>query len=696
MLLRLIAATAILITSTLPASALNLNKYYDEALSSAAGRMQVKDYNGARQAALKSNEKGPRALLLGISSLHLNQWEEAASNLAIAADSYPILADYALYNQGVALSKLGRLDQTLPPLYKLLKQYPDSRLVRATWILYADTLAAAGHSKEAVESYASFVERYPSGSDSISALFGSALCRERLGEPAAAASVLRGIWLNSPASPFAEKAAGELERLAASGTRVEPYSSAELVKRGGTLFDAGRYKKAAEAYAAVPLAGQSEEFATRLKLRSGQALLKARQYQDAQAAFRSVIQKEAPGSSENEAKLWLAKALEKSGKSEEAYDLLIKLAEEPKGGSVAEDALLEAAYIKRFQRKWDEAALLFRKYLAHQPAGKKSANVMWEAAWSAYQSRDYLTAAADFNQLSERAELREKALYWLGKSLVAAGDVKGAEVPLATLADEYPFGYYALICNRWCALPESPLAPKNLAESLPMPAGFEREKALMSLGMFDEAARELTLVRKKNPLGAARLYLEMGNYNGAYHSAANEKSRRGDKENPVVWGVKYPQAFREDVVKGASANAVPESLIYAIMRTESNYHPTALSPVGAVGLMQIMPATAESISKGDSTRLTRPELNIRLGALHLRDLMVMYDGNLPLVMAAYNAGSGNVKRWQKGLGGLPQDEFIESIPFKETREYVKKVTTAMELYQRLYRVVPAEKPPAAL
>ena len=69
--------------------------------------------------------------------------------------------------------------------------------------------------------------------------------------------------------------------------------------------------------------------------------------------------------------------------------------------------------------------------------------------------------------------------------------------------------------------------------------------------------------------------------------------------------------------------------------------------------------------------------------------MELYNENLPLTIAAYNAGAGNVKRWQKGLGGLPQDEFIESIPFRETREYVKKVVTAMEMYQRLYRV-PAE------
>jgi soluble lytic murein transglycosylase len=104
--------------------------------------------------------------------------------------------------------------------------------------------------------------------------------------------------------------------------------------------------------------------------------------------------------------------------------------------------------------------------------------------------------------------------------------------------------------------------------------------------------------------------------------------------------------------------------------------------------MQIMPATAETISLGASARLTTPGLNIRLGARQLKTLLNQYDKNIPLAAAAYNAGGKNVNRWQKVLGALPQDEFIESIPFRETREYVKKVVTAMALYQRLYRLPP--------
>jgi soluble lytic murein transglycosylase len=624
--------------------------------------------------------------MLGMSCVRLELWEEAAGQLAIAAASYPLLADYALYQQGVALAKLGRADQALPPLYKLLKQYPDSRLTRPAVLLYADTLAAGGYPKEALESYGTFLERYPSGSDSLSALIGSALCREKLGETATAVTIYRGIWLFHPTSPLAERAQTELSRISTLGVKVEPYSSAELLKRAGTLYDLGRFAQAARTYAELPLAAETPEFATKVRFRTGQALYKARRYQEAEQTLRGVAS--GPDAAQaNEANYWLAKSLDKNGKSDQAYELLLRLAQTPQGGSVAEEALLDAAYLKRYQQKWGEALQLFQRFLAGHPDPLKSGGVFWEAAWVSYQSRDYQGAAGYLKTLAANPELREKALYWLGKSLNNAGDPKGAAGAYASLADEFPFGYYALICNRWCDLGAFPVPPKNLSEALPMPAGFEREKALISFGLFDEAARELTAVKKgRNSLSIARLFLEMENFNGALHAVAKENPKRSDRESASVWGINYPLAFREEVVKNAAATAIPESLIYAIMRTESNYSPSALSPVGAVGLMQIMPATAEAISRGDSARLTRPEINIRLGAKYLRDQMATNNRSIPLTAAAYNAGPNNVKRWQKSLAGLPQDEFIESIPFRETREYVKKVVSTMELYQRLYRL----------
>jgi soluble lytic murein transglycosylase len=138
---------------------------------------------------------------------------------------------------------------------------------------------------------------------------------------------------------------------------------------------------------------------------------------------------------------------------------------------------------------------------------------------------------------------------------------------------------------------------------------------------------------------------------------------------------------------------VPESLVYAVMRAESSFSPTVLSPAGAVGLMQLMPSTARQIAgKGSSFNaadLTRPEFNISCGVKHLKDLTRVHDNSLVLTVAAYNAGSGTVNRWRKKFGTLREDEFIENIPYGETREYVKKVLTGAEIYHRLYNLEPA-------
>ncbi|GFO66757.1 murein transglycosylase [Geomonas limicola] len=686
MLCRTLAGAACLISLSFATYAAGLTPPGDAALSQAAGRMKQKDFAGAREAALKSTATGPRAFLLGMACTKQEKWQEAADYLAQAAENYPLLADYALYHQGSALAKLGQVDQALQPLYKLLKNYPDSRLTRQATLLYADTLVAGNYHKQALDSYTVFIERYASGSDALNAQLGAALCRDRLGNPAGAAVILRNLWLNHPSSPVAERAAAELQRIIQAGTAVQPYSRAELFKRAGILYDLGRYAQAAKAYQEITLTGESAEFAGKVRFKAGQALVKAKKGQDAEQLLKDLTQQ---AGSPSEASFWLAKALDRNGKTDQALELFLKIAQAP--GPLADDALLEAAYLKRQQKRWGEAVQLFQKFLAGHQDPQKFGGTYWDAAWTSYLGRDFQAATGFLKKSATSPEYRERSLYWLGKALANLQDAKGAQQAFDSLASEYPFGYYALICNRWCDLGSFPAPPKNVVEELPMPGGFEREKALIALGLYDEAARELWASKKKNPLGIARLFLEMENYNGAFHQVARDNGKLPpERNNLTAWALTYPLAYREEVARNAALTGLPESLIWAIMRAESNYHPGALSPVGAVGLMQVMPGTAEAMSKGDSVRLARPELNIKLGARYLKDQMNSYDRSIVLTAAAYNAGPGNVKRWQKAFGGLPQDEFIESIPFKETREYVKKVLSNMELYQRLYRL-PVEK-----
>jgi soluble lytic murein transglycosylase len=153
--------------------------------------------------------------------------------------------------------------------------------------------------------------------------------------------------------------------------------------------------------------------------------------------------------------------------------------------------------------------------------------------------------------------------------------------------------------------------------------------------------------------------------------------------------LRFPLAFTPVFDKAAHKNDIPTSLLRSIARQESAFQPTVVSSAGAQGLMQLMPATAKlaarraRLPKVRSGDLKSPTKNIALGSYHLAWLIRRYDGQRTLAIAAYNAGEGRVDRWIKNNNGVPADIWIESIPFKETRNYVKNVLAFNVVYSTL-------------
>lgn len=150
-----------------------------------------------------------------------------------------------------------------------------------------------------------------------------------------------------------------------------------------------------------------------------------------------------------------------------------------------------------------------------------------------------------------------------------------------------------------------------------------------------------------------------------------------------------PIPYREIIFKEAADAGVDRYLLAAIVKTESNYDPMAVSVKGARGLMQIMPDTgkwvAEQRNQGFSDdQLFNPQYNVRIGALYVSDLYKEFQGNTILVLAAYNGGQGNVKKWQKNNNWTGDRSSIDQIPFPETRQFVRKVLFYQQMYKRLY------------
>ena len=152
----------------------------------------------------------------------------------------------------------------------------------------------------------------------------------------------------------------------------------------------------------------------------------------------------------------------------------------------------------------------------------------------------------------------------------------------------------------------------------------------------------------------------------------------------------YPMAYTEQVDQWSDEYALDASLVYAVIRTESGFDPNAVSHAGAMGLMQMTKDTFEWVQWRDKTdnplpkeKLFDPEISIRYGCLMLHLLKEQYD-NMETALAAYNGGMGNVSSWLKDPAYSDDGKTLRNIPYKETREYVRKVLEAQKMYRELY------------
>ena len=162
-------------------------------------------------------------------------------------------------------------------------------------------------------------------------------------------------------------------------------------------------------------------------------------------------------------------------------------------------------------------------------------------------------------------------------------------------------------------------------------------------------------------------------------------------ERRAIWEIAYPNAFRELIVSHSkTADELDPDLLQALMREESALDPKALSWAGALGLCQLMPATAAGVAmqlklkRPQQAQLLDPDLNIQLGARYLSDLVIRQKGIKPFALASYNAGEGAVSRWRRENGDEDLAAWVELVPLQETRGYVKRVLRSYNTYKLLY------------
>jgi len=642
---------------------------------------------------------------------------EATGPLEAAAGD-PLLADYALARLGAARRAAGDPGGAARALARLLASSPDSPLADPAWRHLGWAAAEAGDvaSAEGALREALARARGTAARAEVQLLLAEVLVRA--GRPAEAVPLLRDLWLTMPAAREADRAMellGTLPGAAASFTEDDRFTRAMRLYRGGAYLKAAREL--------VPFASEAGPRGAQARLALGIARFQAREYQGAIQALEPLLGG-SPAAGRPEVLFWLARCYGRLGGRARSLALLVELVTVAPQARRADEALLflAAGYLEDGRR--DQAADAFERLMRLHPHSDRFEAALWGRGWLWYREGQYARAAAAFRKLAARAAgWRGQAMYWEARGLEAAGRPAEARRLFGELALGHNAYYGRLARARLggegqpagATLPLATGSP-GTAEGKPAAgAPLERgrlavARALAALWLADEASEEYWTLVQEHPEDrglvseAAATFLRLERLDRAVTLAKRflwpqYVQSGGTPPIPAFWEALYPQGYRGLIGEQAAARRLDPYLVLAVIREESAFARHAASAAGARGLMQLMPYTAARLAGAHRLPAPRggpdieePWYNITLGTAELADLVDEFKGDLALALASYNAGPQHVRRWIQERGYAGPEEFVEEIPFDETRTYVKRVLGSYDRYRQLYAQSQAQGP----
>ncbi len=622
------------------------------------------------------------------------------------------LGDYVAYYLGDCYLKTGHNAEALSTLADFSKNFPDSLLIRDAHLVYANALLEEGRATDA----AALLEkdRAPVRSD-IELEIGRAY--EAAGENQKAASAFRNLYFNLPNSFEADIAGTELHKLGISGSVAERRTRAEL------LLKAKHYSEAAHDYRELLNEDQIAP-AERpvLELALAGALEKSGSSHDARKLLTTMGAQ--TGDAEAE-RLYLLSETARSTSDEEAVlQTLNELRQFGPASPWLEQALLSAGNMYLLKRDYDHAIDYFRELQQRFPNGTRASYAHWKASWLAFRQGRTEEARQGFeDQIALYPDSAEipAALYWRARIAEEEGNPAMARAFYQKLSDRFRNYYYAeLGRQRLKALHSAgDVAPQDaphyalLDHVSPLPTAGKitasdppddnlrvaRARLLSNGGLADMAVRELQAAASQldgawAPPEMARVYQDLGRYDRGIEIMKRTTPNYFAVDLPDLprpyWEALFPKAYWPDLRKYSELNGLDPYLVASLIRQESEFNAAAISRANAVGLMQLLPKTGKTVAKQvklkkfSAPELYTPAVNLELGTRYFKDMVDKYNGQFEYALAAYNAGTDRVGDWLgQGHYRDPQ-EFVESIPFTETREYVQAILRNASVYRQLY------------
>ena len=381
----------------------------------------------------------------------------------------------------------------------------------------------------------------------------------------------------------------------------------------------------------------------------------------------------------------------------------------------ASEALLAKIKILEAQKDPKSATEVQQLLIAQYANSQEAAEYRWKVAQNKAKAKDYKAALQWAQPIiinNPDSILAPRAGFWVGKWATKLGKNESAQKTYEYVLSQFPYSYYAwrsaailgLNVSNFNTLRQMNPQIVPLLRPVP-PAGSDTFKELYLLGQDRDAWLQWqTEFQNKMQPTVTEQFTEglMRLVKGENLIGIDKIAKLEDRETPsekaeyqalrkqlIYWQARYPFPYLQEIEKWSKERQINALLVTAVIRQESRFEPKVKSSAGAVGLMQVLPSTAKSIApqaKLDSKKidLENPDNNIMLGTLYLDHTHQQYGNNSLLAIASYNAGPGNVSKWLQTLPKEDPDEFVEAIPFDETKNYVRQVFGNYWNYLRLY------------
>ena len=647
------------------------------------------------------------------------QHQAAARRFAEVAARSPDLADHARYH-GARAAFRARLDASAAELAWAVA--PDSHYGPRASVLAGRALARLGRHADAVKAFDRRLAGAEGGRDADATRVARALSLAESGEPWPAARELYRIWLRRPKGEVGRDAGRALSRLRPRlGRRraraLPANAAANSIRRAHAAL--GRN----HARAALRFTRRKSRLpalqACEIDWIEAKAYTLKRGHDEAAPRFARFAAECADDPRVAEARFAAGRAHWTRHRNREALEQFRVVTRDFPDHELADDALLNAARILHQLGDSDGVSEAVARLAREYPLTDSAADAHWlrfELLWQEGEFDAAAAHAAGHCDVERDAQVRGRLAYFEGRALERAGNVPTALLRYVNVVLRSPMHYYALLAlNRLRALAPTAfrtlhaglvtgraigieVRPHRLAED----PDFRAAVAFVRLGLIDEAHATFEALRRGWPERDVVRWteveiLEAAGATGVGDHLVSEKARDFGGAWPVHrargrYEAAFPIEYRLLVDRWSRIRELDRALVYAVIREESGFEPRANSWANACGLMQLVVPTARAIARGE--KLLRPDLigcsrlfdaplNIRLGTALLGRLNVLGDHHPGLVIAAYQAGSGKVRDWIRRLGHLPFDLWLESIPYPATRQYTKRVLTAMWAYRWL-------------